>query len=191
MYRVADAELGLPQPDVLAWFALDPAQRTPWLARLDPAGGRGAVRAAAALLLLEQAALRREELLARDELKRRYLGGRGHGAGAAAGAALDTLQALLADAAFVGRPSLLLQDDAGYGLPQAGERARLRSRLADGSARLSATRRMLSGRVRALLPDARRRRLEGAEANLELLGSRLRSLDPATVAALSHGTRGP
>ena len=38
-----------------------------WLARAD-------LRASAALLLLEQAALRHQELLARDELKRRFLG---------------------------------------------------------------------------------------------------------------------
>src|SRR3546814_6527641 len=64
---VADDALQLPAGDVQDWLELAPTERAPWLERGD-------LRASAALLLLEEAALRREELLARDELKRLLLG---------------------------------------------------------------------------------------------------------------------
>src|SRR5690606_20343301 len=63
MFDVARGALQLPQHKVEDWLALAPGQRAPWLERGD-------LRASAALLLLEEAAQRREELLARDELKR-------------------------------------------------------------------------------------------------------------------------
>src|SRR3546814_18910814 len=67
MFEVADDALQLPAGDVQDWLELAPTERAPWLERGD-------LRASAALLLLEEAALRREELLARDELKRLLLG---------------------------------------------------------------------------------------------------------------------
>ena len=67
MFDVARQALQLPQTQVQDWLDMRPSERAPWLERAD-------LRASAALLLLEQAALRRQELLARDELKRRFLG---------------------------------------------------------------------------------------------------------------------
>ncbi len=75
MFEVARQALQLPQAQVQDWLDLAADVRAPWLERAD-------LRASAALLLLEQAALRRQELLARDELKRRFFGtrcGPGHG----------------------------------------------------------------------------------------------------------------
>src|SRR3546814_4637896 len=67
MFEVADDAPQLPAGDVQDWLELAPTERAPWLERGD-------LRASAALLLLEEVALRREELLARDELKRLLLG---------------------------------------------------------------------------------------------------------------------
>src|SRR3546814_6630893 len=67
MFEVADDALQLPAGDVQDWLELAPTERAPWLERGD-------LRPSAALLLLEEAALRREELLARAELKRLLLG---------------------------------------------------------------------------------------------------------------------
>jgi hypothetical protein len=170
MFAIADAALALPQGDARAWFKLAPEQRTPWLAQAD-------LRAAAALLLLEQAALRREEALARDELKRRYL----RSAGAhdeQLDAAADILRALLHEGAYVGRPSLLLPG-GGYGLPQDAERARLQQVVASSGERLHLMREDLQAATRGLVTPQRRRRLEGTEANLVLLGDRLRTTLPS------------
>ncbi|MDN5781008.1 MAG: DUF4105 domain-containing protein, partial [Luteimonas sp.] len=87
MFAVADGTLRLPSSSVEDWIDLPPEDRAPWLERGD-------LRASAALLLLEQAAQRREELLARDALKRLLLGTRA--ADARAGAeARARLQAML------------------------------------------------------------------------------------------------
>ncbi len=180
MFEVADAALGLPVDDVQAWFGLEPARREPFLAQAG-------LRDGAALLLLEQAALRREELLARDELKRRYLRRNGSGDGEV-GAAMADLRNLLQDGAYAGRPTLLLPEDAGYGLPQADERARLREALAASNARTQALRSDLLARARTLLPPAQRHRLEATEANLALLGRRLREWQADFP--LSHRERG-
>ena len=67
MFDVARQALPLPRTRVQDWLDLDPSERAPWLERAD-------LRAGAALLLLEQAALRRQQQLARDELKRRFFG---------------------------------------------------------------------------------------------------------------------
>src|SRR3546814_751065 len=65
--EVAGGALQRPAGVVQEWLELAATERAPWLER-------GELRASAALLLLEEAALRREELLARDELKRLLLG---------------------------------------------------------------------------------------------------------------------
>ncbi len=182
MFEVADAALDLPQSDAVEWFALAPERRTPWLQRAD-------VRASAALLLLEQAALRREELLARDALKRRYLRDEA-GEGGEIAAAVEGLRALLQDGAYSGRPSLLLSDAAGYGLPQADERARLREELAESNERTQALRPQLLARARALLPVAQRRRIEDTEANLDLLGRRLREAEASASGRMKEQPRG-
>ena len=81
------------------------------------------MRASAALLLLEQAALRRQELLARDELKRRFLG-RDADRGADRADVLVAVQDVLRLEGFLSRPAALLPD-TGYGLPQFEERETL------------------------------------------------------------------
>ncbi|MCW5581574.1 MAG: DUF4105 domain-containing protein [Luteimonas sp.] len=164
MFAVAGGALDLPAADAQAWLALDPARRRPWLSRGD-------LRATAALLVLEQAAMLREEARAREALKQRFLRG---GIGAM-GDAAGRVRALLADGAYAGRPALLLPG-AGYGLPQADERERLAAAVERDDGRLRALRDDLYRQAREWLPPEQRTRLEGAEANLALVGERLRSL---------------
>ncbi|MCX5511813.1 hypothetical protein OH705_28565, partial [Pseudomonas sp. BJa3] len=61
--------LPIKETTVEDWLALDAEQRLQWLDRAD-------LRTSAALLLLEQAGLRRQLLLAQDEVKQRNLNGR-------------------------------------------------------------------------------------------------------------------
>ena len=171
MFAVADAALDLPARDVQAWFALDPLQRRPALERAD-------LRAAAALLLLEQAALRREEQQVREALKQRFLR---HGRDDAVAA--QALRELLGDGAWAGRPSMLLPGQ-GYGLPQQAERAALADAVAADDARLRGLRDGLQAQAREWLSPRQRQRLEGTEANLALLGDRLRMLEDGAPAAL-------
>src|SRR5690606_24256370 len=85
LVEVARQALDLPHGGVGEWLDLAPAARSAWLQRAG-------LEAGAALLLLEQAALRRQELLARDELKRRFLGRDGDANAGALAAARDLLQ---------------------------------------------------------------------------------------------------
>ena len=167
LYAVARDELGLAPPDAAAWLALPPDQRTP---ALQQAG----LRAAAALLVLESAALRREEALARDELKRRWLGQsrKLHEAGDLAG----PLQEFLRLGGAFSRPASWLDGVDGYGLPQAAERAVLVSRVQQDAADRQHQAMALESGIRRLLPPARREALQGTEANLELIGARLQEL---------------
>src|SRR5690606_25882127 len=126
MFDVARAALQLPQADVDDWLDLPPDRRAPWLERGD-------LRASAALLLLEEAALRREELRARDELKR-LLPSPDAPAGEQAGEVHAQLQALLALEGLFSRPATLLP--SGYGLPQREERAALAAEAARQAAHL-------------------------------------------------------
>ena len=166
MFGIADATLGLPAADARAWFALDPALRTPFLERGD-------LRATAALLVLEEAALRREQAQAREAMKQRILRGDD-----AAGEAAGRLRELLADGAWAGRPALLLEG-AGYGLPRPDERAGLAGLLERDDARLRTLRDALHLQAREWLPPARLARLEATERNLERLGERLRAVHDA------------
>jgi len=166
MFATADVAPELPVRDAQAWLSLDPARRMPHLLNGD-------LRATAALLVLEQAALRREQALAREALKQRFLRGDA-GMDEAAGQARQ----LLADGAYAGRPALLLHGD-GYGLPQADERSRLAAAVERDDARLRGLRDDLYRQARQWLPPAQRARLDGTEANLALLGDRLRSIDVA------------
>ena len=167
LYTVARDELDLSPPDAAAWLALPPDQRTP---ALQQAG----LRAAAALLVLESAALRREEALARDELKRRWLAQSRelHEAGDLAG----PLQEFLRLGGAFSRPASWLDDVDGYGLPQAAERAVLVSRVQQDAADRQHQAAALEAGIRRLLPPARREALQGTEANLELIGARLQEL---------------
>ncbi|WP_037061350.1 DUF4105 domain-containing protein [Pseudoxanthomonas suwonensis] len=167
MYAVVREELATPQADAAAWLELDPEARRVVLPRAG-------LRAAAALLVLESAAVRREEALARDELKRRWLDEPKALAGA--GDVAEALREFLRLGGAFSRPASWLDGVPGYGLPQAEEREVLERRaVADAAARERQAQALETG-VRGLLSPRRRAALEGAERNLELLGERLREL---------------
>jgi hypothetical protein len=166
MFAVLRQRLPIAQDNVEAWLEQPASARRDWFAEAD-------LRASAALLLLEQAALRRQLLLAQDELKRRYLSGRAAGdpnldkAGAA-------LEQILAGSGFLSRPAELL--DGGYGLPQAGEWHSLETQSRQRQQQLRQLSDELDAEVRKLLAPARLAELQANEANLAALGAHLRKL---------------
>jgi len=169
MFGVLQTQLPIEQAQVEDWLNLPAAQREPWFAQAD-------LRTSAALLLLEQAALRRQLLLAQDELKRRYLSGR-DGADPTLNQAGGALQQILANSGFLSRPAELLE--SGYGLPQRAEWQRLE---AESQARQRQLRQLsdnLDQEVRTLLEPARLAELQATESNLTQLGQHLRALHKA------------
>ena len=169
MFSVLQAQLPIEQTQVEDWLGLPAEQRQPWFARAD-------LRTSAALLLLEQAALRRQLLLAQDELKRRYLTGR-EGVDPTVNKAGGALQQILANSGFLSRPAELLE--GGYGLPQRAEWQRLES---ESQARQQQLRQLsddLDQEVRALLEPTRLVELQAIETNLTQLGEHLRALHKA------------
>ena len=116
MFDVLRKQLPIKQAEVEDWLALDAEQRRPWFDKAD-------LRTSAALLLLEQASLRRQLLLAQDEVKQRYLNAAALKDGSI-NKADETLKQMLANSGFLSRPAELL-DAKGYGLPQPDERAHL------------------------------------------------------------------
>jgi hypothetical protein len=175
MFEVARDALGLPQSQVQQWLALSPEARAPWLQRADSGSRPGQLlRASAALLLLEEAALQRQQSLARDELKRRYLGSREQiGSDAIDGVA--ALRDLLQTEGYFSRPATLLPE-GGYGLPQADEREALQQAGGRYAAQLQRQRTALRANARQWLSPERRAMLEGTENNIAVLGERLRRL---------------
>ncbi len=167
MFQVARRALPLPAESARAWLDLPARSRAPWMAQAD-------LRATAALLLLEQAAQRRQELLARDWLKRR-LGQHDGEAMQARGQVRD----LLADAGVLAQPAALLDGVPGYGLPQAAERSAVVERLATRNWRLAEGWPALRAQARAALPASQRVQWQEIEANLDLLRQRLRALADA------------
>jgi hypothetical protein len=167
MFNIARRALLLQETRVQDWLDMHPSEREPWLARAD-------LRAGAALLLLEQAALRRQQLLSRDELKRRFLG-RDADRRVDSTGVLVALQDMLQLEGFLSRPATLLPD-TGYGLPQFDERATL----AQESDRRAAQWRQQSGWLRSearrWLSEERQAALDGTEANVDALGEQLRRL---------------
>ncbi len=161
MYAVAQATLSLPAPDALQWMALPPPSRAPWLERGD-------VRASAALLLLEQAALRRQEVLARDELKR-ALGDMPDGD------APEALQALLREGGLLAKPANLLPP-GGYGLPQQDERAHATREARRHMGKFAALEVTVRDEALRHLAPGRRQAIADGEANVAALSSRLRQL---------------
>lgn len=168
MFDVARQSLQIPEDRVQDWLDLDPAERAPWLPRAD-------LRASAALLLLEQAALRRQQLLSRDELKRRFLG-RDAARGAERTEALGALLDLMQQEGILSRPALLAPG-TGYGLPQREERAMIGSEAARRAADWRAQSAWLRGEARAWLSAKRQASLDGTEANVDALGEQLRRLN--------------
>lgn len=170
MFGVLRQRLPIPQDSVEAWLEQPAEDRRQWFSQAD-------LRASAALLLLEQAALRRQLLLAQDELKQRYLSGRAAGdpnlnkAGSA-------LEQILANSGFLSRPAELL--DGGYGLPQHSEWQGLENRSRERQQQLRQLSDELDGEVRKLLEPGRLLELEANEANLLALGEHLRALHKAS-----------
>jgi len=167
MFEVARETLQLPQEDAQDWLDLPAAERTPWLARAD-------LRASAALLLLEQAALRRQELLARDELKRHFLGGAADRPADGA-KALAAVQDILRLEGFLSRPAALLPD-SGYGLPQLEEREALTQETSRKAAQWREQNEWLRSEARGWMPPERQTALAATEANVDALGEQLRRL---------------
>ena len=170
MFKVLRERLPITQDSVETWLEQPAETRRNWFAQAD-------LRASAALLLLEQAALRRQLLLAQDELKRRYLTGRAAGDPSLnkAGAALEQI---LANRGFLSRPAELLE--GGYGLPQQQEWERLEASSRDRQQQLRQLSDELDGEVRNLLQPERLAELEANEANLVALGEHLRVLHKAS-----------
>ncbi|QTS86400.1 DUF4105 domain-containing protein [Ectopseudomonas khazarica] len=170
MFGVLRQRLPIPQGSVEAWLEQPAEDRRQWFSQAD-------LRASAALLLLEQAALRRQLLLAQDELKQRYLSGRAAGAPNLnkAGSALEQI---LANSGFLSRPAELL--DGGYGLPQHSEWQGLEDRSRERQQQLRQLSDELDGEVRKLLEPGRLLELEANEANLLALGEHLRALHKAS-----------
>ena len=170
MFEVLRQRLPIEQDNVEDWLTQASEKRRPWFQRAD-------LRASAALLLLEQAALRRQLLLAQDELKRRYLSGRAtqdpslNKAGAA-------LEKILANSGFLSRPAELL--DGGYGLPQRAEWQRLETESRNRQQQLRQLSDDLDQEVRNLLEPQRLAELQANEANLTQLGEHLRAQHKAS-----------
>ncbi|MBV6884350.1 DUF4105 domain-containing protein [Xanthomonas euvesicatoria] len=170
MFDVLRRGIAVPQTTVAQWLDAAPEMRAQWF-------GRGGLRETAAALLLEQAALRREELLARDALKRLLQPGM-----AAREAVQGQLQALFARQAQLSHPAVLL-GSAGYGLPQADEQQQLSARVAQESAVLVDGWKQLQLAGRQQLPTNVRTGLQQGEANVERLRARLRVLARGDAAA--------
>ncbi|MBT8767440.1 DUF7844 domain-containing protein [Metapseudomonas boanensis] len=167
MFTVIRERMRVPQEKVEGWLELTAEQRRPWFAKAD-------LRASAALLLLEQAALRRQLLLAQDELKRNYLSSREQAGQTRFAKAGGTLEKMLANSGYLSRPAEML--DGGYGLPQRAEWQRLET---ESSSRQHTMRTLsddLDREVRSLLEPQRMAELNATEANLKQIGAHLRQL---------------
>lgn len=167
MFQVARGTLALPASSALEWLALPAATRGAWIEQAD-------LRATAALLLLEQAAQRRQELLARDWLKRRL-----SQSDADAVDARAQVRGLLADAAVLAQPAALLAGVPGYGLPQAAERDAVQARLPARNARMASGWPALRAQARQALPARQREEWQRTDANLAQIQVRLRRLAAA------------
>lgn len=170
MFKVLRERLPITQDSVETWLEQTAEARRSWFDQAD-------LRASAALLLLEQAALRRQLLLAQDELKRRYLTGRAAGDPSLNKAGI-ALEQILANSGFLSRPAELLE--GGYGLPQQAEWERLEASSRDRQQQLRQLSDELDGEVRNLLQPERLAELEANEANLVALGEHLRALHKAS-----------
>jgi hypothetical protein len=163
LFDAARQQLPLGTADVGNWLRQPASERARWVEQGD-------LRATAALLLLEQAARRREELRARDVLKR-LLGDPGN----ADGTARDALRALLEDTGQLISPAALVQG-GGYGLPSADERVQASAAAAQLSARGVPAWQALQTQLKHRLPQAQQHELALIDSNLARLGARMRAL---------------
>jgi hypothetical protein len=169
MFSILRERLAVPQARVEDWLELPAQKRQVWFEQAD-------LRSGAALLLLEQAALRRQLLLAQEDLKQRYLHARQTREGGFSSAD-DTLRQILEQSGFLSRPAELLE--AGYGLPQAAEWQHLQAKSSERQQRLRHLSDELDQQVRRLLDPQRQEAISAAEANLKQLGEHLRRLHKA------------
>ncbi|WP_327197736.1 DUF4105 domain-containing protein [Xanthomonas campestris] len=174
MFDVLRRGIPVPQTSVAQWLDAAPGARAQWF-------DRGGLREIAAALLLEQAALRRQELIARDALKRLLRPGIAERA-----AVQDQLQRLFARQARLSHPAALL-DGPGYGLPQADEQQRVRAQVAQASSGLADGWKQLQALGRQQLSAELRDALEQGEANVERLRARLRVLAQPAQAVAAAG----
>ena len=170
MFDVLKKQLPIKQNKVEDWLALDAKERSTWFPQAD-------LRTSAALLLLEQASLRRQLLLAQDEVKQRYLNATALKDGSIS-KANETLQKMLANSGFLSRPAELLEDK-GYGLPQPEERKQLEKISSERQAQLLRLSTDLDKEVRALLEPSRAKEIAAVEANVKQIGVHLRALHKA------------
>lgn len=158
------ANTPLPVTTVEAWLALPALQRRRWIDTVSDSDGERV----AALLVLEQAAWRRNELRARDRLKRVLL------SDPADSAALPRFRQLMDQAGLLLAPGMLPVD--GYGVPQARELAQLQEqvevRVADATSDAAALRQALL----EVLPATERAEIETTRLTLDALRQRLRVL---------------
>ncbi|MFO7703869.1 MAG: DUF4105 domain-containing protein [Halopseudomonas sp.] len=166
MFRLARERLNLPQQQVEEWLALAPRERQSWFSRAD-------YRTAAALLLLEQAALRRQVMLIKHELKDRYVSGRRMD-DAALNETGDLMLQLLRDSDFLSRPAELLK--TGYGLPQRQERRQLQHITDERQQGLHGLAVLLDERALEMISVEHRSAVEASQQNIEQLGAQLRQL---------------
>ncbi|MDH0749316.1 DUF4105 domain-containing protein [Pseudomonas sp. GD03842] len=170
MFDVLRNSTNVHEKTVEDWLALPAKERQPWFAKAD-------LRASAALLLLEQASMRRQLLLAQDEVKQRYLSAvekKDNRVSQATG----TLQDILANSGFLSRPAELL-GSGGYGLPQQGEWGRLEAESSQRQKQLARLSGDLDKEVRALLEPDRAAEIAATEGNLKQIGEHLRALHKA------------
>lgn len=170
MFEVLRKNLPVRQTTVEDWLSQPAEERKQWFVQAD-------LRTSAAILLLEQASLRRQLLVAQDEVKQRYLGAREQKDGTVS-KATETLQELLASSGFLSRPAELL-DSSGYGLPQAGEWQQLEAQSSQRQKQLKRLTGDLDKEVRALLEPERAREIAANEANLKQVSEHLRALHKA------------
>lgn len=170
MFEVIRRSMPVAQASVEQWLDARPDARARWL-------GQGGLRETAAALLLEQAALRRQELLARDALKRLLRPGV-----AERESVQGQLQSLFARQAQLTHPATLL-GTSGYGLPQPDEQRQVTARVAQESRVLVDGWKQLQALGRQQLPAEVRAGLEQGEANIVQLQARLRVLARSSAAA--------
>lgn len=166
MFDIASQSLALPQRRVGDWLDLPPEERRGWLETGD-------LRASAALLLLEEAALRRQQVGAFDELKRRLLAPAGTAAGD--GPDADQVRELLQAGGFLSRPATLLPA-RGYGLPLPDELDEVVREAGPRVRRLLQEEAALQAEAFRWLSPGRQAALAGTEQNVALLADRMRRL---------------
>ncbi len=167
MFEVLRQHQSIPQEDVEQWLDQPASERQPWIANAD-------LRSSAAMLLLEQAAMRRQVLLAQNELKRTYLDPANAPDNATWDKAGKTLQQVLQLSGFLSRPAELVPK--GYGLPQPAETQQLANDSAQRQAQLRQLGASLEADIRLLLSAERISEIEDGEANVKQLSEHLRQL---------------